>query len=45
MSTLTERLAERRDHPVPRGVGNLNPVFIAKAEGAVSVFHSTPICF
>ena len=35
MSTLTERLAERRDHHVPRGVGNLNPVFIAKAEGAL----------
>jgi 4-aminobutyrate aminotransferase / (S)-3-amino-2-methylpropionate transaminase / 5-aminovalerate transaminase len=35
MSTLTEHLAERRNRQVPRGVGNLNPVFIAKAEGAL----------
>ncbi len=35
MSTLTERLAERRNRQVPRGVANLNPVFIAQAEGAL----------
>lgn len=35
MATLTEQLAERRNRHVPRGVGNLNPVFIAKAEGAL----------
>ena len=35
MSTLTEHLAERRNRHVPRGVGNLNPLFIAKAEGAL----------
>lgn len=35
MSTHTEKLAERRTRQVPRGVGNLNPVFIAKADGAL----------
>ncbi|HYL81175.1 MAG TPA: 4-aminobutyrate--2-oxoglutarate transaminase [Candidatus Acidoferrum sp.] len=35
MSTHTEKLAERRARQVPRGVGNLNPVFIAKADGAL----------
>ncbi len=35
MSTPTEQLAERRNRNVPRGVGNLNPLFIAKAEGAL----------
>jgi len=35
MSTLMEQLAERRNRHVPRGVGNLNPLFIAKAEGAL----------
>ena len=35
MSTRTEGLAERRNRHVPRGVGNLNPLFIAKAEGAL----------
>jgi 4-aminobutyrate aminotransferase/(S)-3-amino-2-methylpropionate transaminase len=35
MSTLTEGLAERRNRQVPRGVGTMNPVFIAKAEGAL----------
>ncbi|HWU37207.1 MAG TPA: 4-aminobutyrate--2-oxoglutarate transaminase [Candidatus Acidoferrum sp.] len=35
MSTRTEGLAERRNQHVPRGVGNLNPLFIAKAEGAL----------
>ena len=35
MSTHTEKLAERRTRHVPRGVGNLNPLFIAKAEGAL----------
>ena len=35
MSTQTEKLTERRTRQVPRGVGNLNPVFIAKADGAL----------
>ncbi len=35
MSKLTEQLTERRSRHVPRGVANLNPVFIAKAEGAL----------
>ncbi len=35
MSNLTELLAERRNRQVPRGVANLNPLFIAKAEGAL----------
>jgi 4-aminobutyrate aminotransferase / (S)-3-amino-2-methylpropionate transaminase / 5-aminovalerate transaminase len=34
MATNTEKLAERRSRHVPRGVGNLNPLFIAKADGA-----------
>jgi 4-aminobutyrate aminotransferase/(S)-3-amino-2-methylpropionate transaminase len=35
MSKLTEQLTERRNRQVPRGVANLNPVFIARAEGAL----------
>ncbi len=35
MSKLTEQLTERRNRHVPRGVANLNPLFIAKAEGAL----------
>lgn len=35
MSKLTEQLAERRNRHVPRGVANLHPLFIAKAEGAL----------
>lgn len=35
MGTTNERMAERRNRAVPRGVGNLNPLFIAKAEGAL----------
>lgn len=35
MSTLTEQLAERRNQNVPRGVGNMHPLFIAKADGAL----------
>jgi 4-aminobutyrate aminotransferase/(S)-3-amino-2-methylpropionate transaminase len=35
MSKLTEHLTERRNMHVPRGVANLNPLFIAKAEGAL----------
>jgi 4-aminobutyrate aminotransferase/(S)-3-amino-2-methylpropionate transaminase len=35
MSKLTEQLTERRSRAVPRGVANLNPLFIAKAEGAL----------
>lgn len=35
MSTLTERLAERRNRAVPRGVASSTPLFIAKAEGAL----------
>jgi 4-aminobutyrate aminotransferase/(S)-3-amino-2-methylpropionate transaminase len=35
MSELTEQLSERRNRHVPRGVANLNPLFIAKAEGAL----------
>jgi 4-aminobutyrate aminotransferase/(S)-3-amino-2-methylpropionate transaminase len=35
MSKQTEQLAERRNRHVPRGVASLNPLFIAKAEGAL----------
>jgi len=35
MAKVTEQLVQRRDRAVPRGVGNLNPLFIAKAEGAL----------
>jgi len=35
MSKLTEQLTERRNRHVPRGVASLNPLFIAKAEGAL----------
>lgn len=35
MSKLTEQLTERRSREVPRGVANLNPLFLAKAEGAL----------
>jgi 4-aminobutyrate aminotransferase / (S)-3-amino-2-methylpropionate transaminase / 5-aminovalerate transaminase len=35
MSTLMEQLAERRNRHVPRGLGNMHPLFIAKAEGAL----------
>jgi 4-aminobutyrate aminotransferase/(S)-3-amino-2-methylpropionate transaminase len=35
MAKVTEQLAERRNRAVPRGIGNLNPIFIAKAEGAL----------
>ncbi|HSB68998.1 MAG TPA: 4-aminobutyrate--2-oxoglutarate transaminase [Candidatus Methylomirabilis sp.] len=35
MSNLTEQLTERRSREVPRGVANLNPLFLAKAEGAL----------
>jgi 4-aminobutyrate aminotransferase/(S)-3-amino-2-methylpropionate transaminase len=35
MANLTDQLAERRNRQVPRGVANLNPLFIAKAEGAL----------
>ncbi|HSD49869.1 MAG TPA: aminotransferase class III-fold pyridoxal phosphate-dependent enzyme, partial [Candidatus Methylomirabilis sp.] len=35
MSNVTQQLAERRNRQVPRGVANLNPLFIAKAEGAL----------
>jgi 4-aminobutyrate aminotransferase/(S)-3-amino-2-methylpropionate transaminase len=34
MATHTEQLAERRSRHVPRGVGNLNPLFLAHADGA-----------
>ncbi len=35
MATRSEGLAERRSRAVPRGVGNIHPLFITKAEGAV----------
>jgi 4-aminobutyrate aminotransferase/(S)-3-amino-2-methylpropionate transaminase len=35
MSKQAEQLAERRNREVPRGVASLNPLFIAKAEGAL----------
>jgi 4-aminobutyrate aminotransferase/(S)-3-amino-2-methylpropionate transaminase len=35
MASLTDQLREWRDRNVPRGVGNLNPIFVAKAEGAL----------
>lgn len=35
MSTPTERLTERRNRHVPRGIGNMHPLFLAKAEGAL----------
>jgi 4-aminobutyrate aminotransferase/(S)-3-amino-2-methylpropionate transaminase len=35
MSKLTEQLTERRNRHVPRGVASMNPLFIAKAEGAL----------
>ncbi len=33
--SMTEELAQRRNQNVPRGVANLNPLFIAKADGAL----------
>ena len=35
MAKQTEQLAERRNRHIPRGVANLNPLFIAKADGAL----------
>jgi 4-aminobutyrate aminotransferase/(S)-3-amino-2-methylpropionate transaminase len=35
MNKPTEQLAERRKQAVPRGVGNITPLFVAKAEGAL----------
>ena len=35
MAKATEELVERRNRAVPRGIGNINPLFIAKAEGAL----------
>jgi 4-aminobutyrate aminotransferase/(S)-3-amino-2-methylpropionate transaminase len=35
MATKREELTERRNRAVPRGVGNMHPLFIAKAEGAL----------
>ncbi len=35
MAGATIQLADRRKQAVPRGVGNLNPLFIQKAEGAL----------
>ncbi len=35
MASATTQLADRRKQAVPRGVGNLNPLFIQKAEGAL----------
>jgi 4-aminobutyrate aminotransferase/(S)-3-amino-2-methylpropionate transaminase len=35
MADLTKQLREWRDANVPRGIGNLNPIFLAKAEGAL----------
>ncbi len=33
--SITDELAQRRNQNVPRGVANLNPLFIAKADGAL----------
>jgi 4-aminobutyrate aminotransferase / (S)-3-amino-2-methylpropionate transaminase / 5-aminovalerate transaminase len=35
MAKATEELVERRNRAVPRGIGNINPLFVAKAEGAL----------
>ena len=35
MANTTVQLTERRNRAVPRGIANLHPLFIAKAEGAL----------